>query len=83
MRCFRNRLGALLTWWLAFARDVRRERTFTTQQIETLHDVYALPLAPDADLAAPALVPDNPAAAAAARTGMRPAPAEPRAPSGG
>ena len=39
---FRNRLGALLTWWLAFTRDVRRERTFTTQQIETLRDVYTL-----------------------------------------
>jgi hypothetical protein len=30
---YRNRLGALLTWWLAFTRDVRRKRTFTTQQI--------------------------------------------------
>jgi NADH dehydrogenase len=38
---FRNRLGAILTWAAAFARDARRERTFTTQQIETLHDVYA------------------------------------------
>jgi NADH:ubiquinone reductase (H+-translocating) len=28
---YRNRLGAILTWWLAFTRDVRRERTFTTQ----------------------------------------------------
>jgi NADH dehydrogenase len=45
---FRNRLGALLTWWLAFTRDIRRERTFTTQQIETLRDVYALPLGPEA-----------------------------------
>ena len=30
---YRNRLRALLTWWLAFTRDVRRKRTFTTQQI--------------------------------------------------
>jgi NADH:ubiquinone reductase (H+-translocating) len=37
---YRNRLGALLTWWLAFTRDIRRERTFTTQEIETLRDVY-------------------------------------------
>jgi NADH dehydrogenase len=44
---YRNRLGALLTWWLAFTRDIRRERTFTTQQIETLRDVYALPPAAD------------------------------------
>ena len=40
---FRNRVGALFTWWFAFTRDIRRERTFTTQQIETLRDVYALP----------------------------------------
>ena len=40
---FRNRLGALLSWWFAFTRDIRRERTFTTQQIEILRDVYASP----------------------------------------
>jgi NADH dehydrogenase len=45
---YRNRIGALLTWWLAFTRDVRRERAFTTQQIETLRDVYASPDAPAA-----------------------------------
>jgi NADH:quinone reductase (non-electrogenic) len=43
---YRNRLGALLTWWLAFTRDIRRERTFTTQQIATLRDVYTVPLGP-------------------------------------
>jgi NADH dehydrogenase len=26
---WRNRLGALFSWWFAFARDLRRERTFT------------------------------------------------------
>jgi NADH dehydrogenase len=41
---YRNRLGAMLTWWLAFTRDVRRERTFTTQQIATLPDVFTSPL---------------------------------------
>ncbi len=60
---FRNRIGALLTWWLAFTRDLRRERAFTTQQIETLSDVYALPLAPDVGITAPAAVPDGPTAA--------------------
>jgi NADH:ubiquinone reductase (H+-translocating) len=50
---YRNRLGAVLTWWLAFTRDVRRERAFTTQQIETLRDVYAHPLGPDTGTAAP------------------------------
>jgi len=38
---YRNRVGAMLTWWLAFTRDVRRERAFTTQQIEILRDVYS------------------------------------------
>jgi NADH:ubiquinone reductase (H+-translocating) len=40
---FRNRVGALLTWWLTFGRNLRRERAFTTQQLET-RDVYTLPL---------------------------------------
>jgi NADH dehydrogenase len=40
---YRNRVGALLTWWLAFARNLRRERTFTTQQLEP-RNVYAVPL---------------------------------------
>jgi NADH dehydrogenase len=42
---FRNRVGALLTWWLAFGRNLRRERAFTTQQLET-RDVYTRPLGP-------------------------------------
>ena len=50
---YRNRLGALLSWWFAFTRDIRRERTFTTQQIETLRDVYALPPAADPPAAQP------------------------------
>jgi NADH:ubiquinone reductase (H+-translocating) len=49
---YRNRVGAVLTWWLAFTRDLRRERTFTTQQIDRLRDVYTSPLA--APLDAPA-----------------------------
>jgi NADH:ubiquinone reductase (H+-translocating) len=49
---YRNRLGAVLTWWLAFTRNLRRERTFTTQQIDRLRDVYTSPLA--APLDAPA-----------------------------
>src|ERR1022692_23075 len=63
---YRNRLGALLTWWLAFTRDIRRERTFTTQQIETLRDVYALPDA-TGKAAAPETPTDRPSAAAQAR----------------
>jgi NADH dehydrogenase len=53
---YRNRLGAVLTWWLAFTRDVRRERTYTTQQIATLPDVYTSALGP--------VVPAQPAAPA-------------------
>ena len=37
---YRNRLGAVLTWWLAFTRDLRRERTFTIRDVATVHDVY-------------------------------------------
>jgi NADH dehydrogenase len=40
---YRNRAGAVLSWWFAFTRDMRRERTFTTQQIDTQRDVYAPP----------------------------------------
>jgi len=64
---YRNRIGALFTWWFAFTRDIRRERTFTTQQIETLRDVYTLPLGP----AQPAVEP--PAAAPETATGVTPA----------
>jgi len=39
---FRNRFGAILTWWLAFTRDSRRERTFTTHQVGLVRDVYQL-----------------------------------------
>jgi NADH:ubiquinone reductase (H+-translocating) len=38
---YRNRVGAILTWWVAFTRDVRRERAFTTGQIGLLRDVYS------------------------------------------
>ena len=50
---YRNRVGALFTWWFAFTRDIRRERTFTTQQIETLGDVYTRPLGPMESAAVP------------------------------
>jgi NADH:ubiquinone reductase (H+-translocating) len=38
---YRNRLGAILTWWSAFTRDRRRERAFTTSQVGVVADVYA------------------------------------------
>ena len=37
---FRNRLGALVSWWPAFVRDVRRERTYTTEQVGIVRDTY-------------------------------------------
>jgi len=46
MTGYRNRLGAVLSWWLAFTRDVRRERTFTTRDVATVHDVYTGSTAP-------------------------------------
>jgi len=30
---WRNRIGALFSWWFAFARDLRRERTFTIDDL--------------------------------------------------
>jgi NADH:ubiquinone reductase (H+-translocating) len=38
---YRNRVGAVLTWAVTFIRDARRERTFTTREIGSLHDLYA------------------------------------------
>ena len=38
---FRNRVGALLTWWVAFTRDIRRERAFTDKPVGLLRKIYA------------------------------------------
>jgi NADH:ubiquinone reductase (H+-translocating) len=49
---YRNRFGAVLSWWFAFTRDLRRERTFTTRQVGIVSDVYAempAPAAPGAE----------------------------------
>ena len=62
---YRNRVGALFTWWFAFTRDIRRERTFTTQQIETLGDVYTRPPGPMESAAVPqAVAADEPSSPA-------------------
>ena len=42
MTGFRNRFGAVLSWWFAFTRDLRRERTFTTHDLGVVQDVYAV-----------------------------------------
>ena len=38
---YRNRIGAILTWWAAFTRDRRRERAFATHQVGVVVDMYA------------------------------------------
>jgi len=40
---YRNRFGAVLSWWFAFTRDLRRERTYTTRQVGIVGDVYEEP----------------------------------------
>jgi NADH:ubiquinone reductase (H+-translocating) len=37
---YRNRAGAILTWWIAFTLDARRERAFTTREVGHVRDVY-------------------------------------------
>jgi NADH dehydrogenase len=32
---YRNRLGAIVTWWPAFVRDLRRERAYLAREIDT------------------------------------------------
>jgi NADH:ubiquinone reductase (H+-translocating) len=44
---YRNRAGAVLTWAVTFVRESGRERTFTTRQIGSLHDLYATPVGAD------------------------------------
>jgi NADH dehydrogenase len=38
---YRNRVGAILTWCVAFTRDARRERALTTRGSGVLRDIYA------------------------------------------
>ncbi len=41
---FRNRIGALISWWFAFTRDLRRERSFTVDDMPLAAGPYsALP----------------------------------------
>jgi NADH dehydrogenase len=37
----RNRLGAILSWWPAFVRDIRRERTFTVDDMPLPSGAYS------------------------------------------
>src|SRR5580692_10310914 len=49
---YRNRAGAILSWWVAFTRDIRRERAYTTQEVGHVQDIYN-PTGAIGDLAAP------------------------------
>ncbi len=40
---YRNRIGAILSWWFAFTRDLRRERTYTVREVGLVRDVYSSP----------------------------------------
>jgi NADH:ubiquinone reductase (H+-translocating) len=37
---YRNRLGAIISWWPAFLSDLRRERTYIAHDIETMRTTY-------------------------------------------
>jgi NADH dehydrogenase len=37
---FRNRIGALFSWWVAFVRDIRKERAYTTSAVSFVQDIY-------------------------------------------
>ena len=37
---YRNRFGAILGWWFAFTRDLRRERTFTVDDMPVASGAY-------------------------------------------
>jgi NADH dehydrogenase len=52
---YRNRVGAVLGWWFAFTRDLRRERTFTIDDMPLAAGPYArVQAAPAAGQATPA-----------------------------
>jgi NADH:ubiquinone reductase (H+-translocating) len=41
---YRNRAGAILSWWYAFTRDIRLERTFTSHDVHLMRDRQGDPL---------------------------------------
>jgi NADH dehydrogenase len=65
---YRNRAGAILTWWAALTRDVRRERAYPTREVGHVRDLYqpagetgaaAVPPKPRAHSDTPAQAPDK------------------------
>jgi NADH:quinone reductase (non-electrogenic) len=49
---WRNRIGALFSWWFAFTRDIRRERTFTVDDVPLLTGTYGTSRAGPMDISA-------------------------------
>jgi NADH dehydrogenase len=49
---YRNRVGAILSWWYAFTRDLRRERTFTIDDMPIATGAYGRPVGSAATAAA-------------------------------
>ena len=50
---YRNRVGAVLGWWFAFTRDIRRERTFTIDDMPLETGAYGVNQPAPEDTAAP------------------------------
>jgi NADH dehydrogenase len=50
---YRNRVGAVLGWWFAFTRDLRRERTFTIDDMPVAAGPYGVNQPATAETAAP------------------------------
>jgi NADH:ubiquinone reductase (H+-translocating) len=50
---YRNRVGAILGWWFAFTRDIRRERTFTIDDMPVTAGPYGVNQPASGDTAAP------------------------------
>ncbi|MEQ7009179.1 NAD(P)/FAD-dependent oxidoreductase [Actinopolymorpha sp. B17G11] len=65
---YRNRVGAVLSWLVAFTSEARRERAFTTRQLEAAREIYA-PTAPG-----PPERPGSPAPPASPAPAARPRP---------
>jgi NADH:ubiquinone reductase (H+-translocating) len=71
---YRNRVGAIMGWWYAFTRDLRRERTFTIDDTPAWAGVYRGGLAASAGPAAgSAATPRDVPRQAAPGAGSRPA----------
>ena len=50
---YRNRVGAVLGWWFAFTRDLRRERTFTIDDMPVATGPYGVSQPAPGETAAP------------------------------